>query len=188
VTARHTGQAGLPVDLRSSDQQPDKQPKRSVGLLAPTSQRLHEPPRDVRRRNYPVEIGVVGDAKSCLSTLLDELLEIGPREDFRASTYFAELQDLKKRWEEHLDPMCTTDYLPMTISRAMVEIRKALPRNGILVTDSSNPANQARVLIDGDTYNSMARAFVRVLFQPPWAGEALPTGLAWAGQRRRCRW
>ena len=84
--------------------------------------------------------------------------------------------------------MRTTDYLPMTISRAMVEIRKALPRNGILVTDSSIPANQARVLIDGDTYNSMARAFVRVLFQPAWAGEALPTGLVWAGQRRRCRW
>ncbi len=156
--------------------------------MASTSQRLHEPPWDVRRRNCPVVVGVVGDAKSCLSTLLDELLEIGPREDFRASTYFAELQDLKKRWEEHLAPMRTTDYLPMTISRAMVEIRKALPRNGILVTDSSNPANQARVLIDGDTYNSMARAFVRVLFQPPWAGEALPTGLVWAGQRRRCRW
>ena len=119
---------------------------------------------------------------------LDELLEIGPRENFRASIYFAELQDLKKRWEEHLAPMRTTDYLPMTISRAMVEIRKALPRNGILVTDSSNPANQARVLIDGDTYNSMARAFVRVLFQPPWAGEALPTGVVWAGQRRRRRW
>ena len=39
--------------------------------------------------------------------------------------------------------MRDTDYLPMTNSRAMVEIRKALPRDGILVTDSSNPANQA---------------------------------------------
>jgi acetolactate synthase-1/2/3 large subunit len=94
-------------------------------------------------RNYPAEVGVVGDAKSSLATLLDELLEIGPGEDFRTSAYFAELQDLKRRWEEHLAPMRTTDYLPMTNSRAMVEIRKALPRNGILVTDSSNPANQA---------------------------------------------
>jgi acetolactate synthase-1/2/3 large subunit len=31
----------------------------------------------------------------------------------------------------------------MTNSRALVEIRDALPRDGILVTDSSNPANQA---------------------------------------------
>jgi acetolactate synthase I/II/III large subunit len=31
----------------------------------------------------------------------------------------------------------------MTVSRALIEIRSALPRDGILVTDSSNPANQA---------------------------------------------
>jgi len=31
----------------------------------------------------------------------------------------------------------------MTNSRALVELREALPRGGILVTDSSNPANQA---------------------------------------------
>jgi len=39
--------------------------------------------------------------------------------------------------------MRTSDYRPMTNSRALVEIRRALPRDGILVTDSSNPANQA---------------------------------------------
>lgn len=39
--------------------------------------------------------------------------------------------------------MRTTDRTPMTISRVLVEARKVLPRNGILVTDSSNPQNQA---------------------------------------------
>jgi acetolactate synthase-1/2/3 large subunit len=122
-------------------------------------------------RNYPVEVGVVGDAKSCLATLLDELLEIGPGEDFRASAYFAELQDLKKRWEEHLAPMRTTDYLPMTNSRAMVEIRKALPRNGILVTDSSNPANQAfnEFPIYGPRTNIVAGGFSGIGFGVPAA-------------------
>ncbi|MDT5152748.1 MAG: acetolactate synthase large subunit [Mycobacterium sp.] len=122
-------------------------------------------------RNYPVEVGVVGDAKSCLATLLDELQEIGPGEDFRASAYFAELQDLKKRWEEHLAPMRTTDYLPMTNSRAMVEIRKALPRNGILVTDSSNPANQAfnEFPIYGPRTNIVAGGFSGIGFGVPAA-------------------
>ncbi|ART68233.1 acetolactate synthase [Mycobacterium dioxanotrophicus] len=94
-------------------------------------------------RNYPVEVGVVGDAKSTLTALLQALAAIKPALDYRSTEYFAELQDLKAQWDEHLRPMRTTDYLPMTNSRAMVEIRKALPREGVLVTDSSNPANQA---------------------------------------------
>ena len=94
-------------------------------------------------RNYPVEVGIVGDAKSSLSSLLTALQAEGDAPDYRQSEYFAELQDLKAQWDEYLRPKRTTDYLPMTNSRAMVEIRSALPRNGILVTDSSNPANQA---------------------------------------------
>jgi acetolactate synthase I/II/III large subunit len=92
-------------------------------------------------RNYPVEVGVVGDAKASLRELLREL---GPSTtDYRGTDYFREVQDLKALWEEHLRPMRQTDHLPMTVSRALVEIRAGLPREGILVTDSSNPANQA---------------------------------------------
>ncbi|MFE2374369.1 thiamine pyrophosphate-binding protein [Streptomyces sp. NPDC059398] len=94
-------------------------------------------------RNYPAEVGIVGDARACLTSLLGELNQLGEAPDWRSSAYFAELRDLKAQWEEHLRPMRTTDHLPMTNSRAMVEIREALPREGILVTDSSNPANQA---------------------------------------------
>jgi len=94
-------------------------------------------------RNYPVEVGVVGDAKLSLAALRSALAALGDAKDYRGSEYFGELQALKAQWDEHLRPMRTTDHLPMTNSRAMVEIRKALPRDGILVTDSSNPANQA---------------------------------------------
>ena len=94
-------------------------------------------------RNYPVEVGVVGDAKTSLSALLTALAAVSEAKDYRHSEYFEELQALKDQWDDHLRPMRTTDQLPMTNSRAMVEIRKALPRDGILVTDSSNPANQA---------------------------------------------
>lgn len=94
-------------------------------------------------RSYPVEIGIAGDAREVLRDLRDALrAEANPR-DYRASEYFGELQRLKADWDEHLRPMRTTDYRPMTNSRALVEIRDALPRDGILVTDSSNPANQA---------------------------------------------
>jgi acetolactate synthase I/II/III large subunit len=91
-------------------------------------------------RNYPVEVGLVGDAKASLAALLAGLAE---RADNRSPDYLAELRDLRAQWDEHLHPMRTTDHRPMTNSRALVEIRRALPREGILVTDSSNPANQA---------------------------------------------
>ena len=67
--------------------------------------------------------------------------------------------------------MRTTDYLPMTNSRAMVEIRKALPREGILVTDSSNPANQAfnEFPIYGPKTNIVAGGFSGIGFGLPAA-------------------
>ncbi len=90
-------------------------------------------------KNYPVEVGVNGDARASLEVLLAELQRLREARDYRESDYFAELQDLKDQWAARLRPMQETDHRPMTLSRAMVEVRKALPRNGIVVTDSSSP-------------------------------------------------
>ena len=94
-------------------------------------------------RNYPVEVGIVGDAKLALAELGKALASYGARPAYDSTEYFAELQDLKSQWEEHLRPMRETDYRPMTNSRALVELRGAMPREAVLITDSSNPANQA---------------------------------------------
>jgi acetolactate synthase I/II/III large subunit len=94
-------------------------------------------------RSYPVEVGTVGDARTVLEDIVVGLRAQNEPRDYHSSAYFAELQELKADWEDHLRPMRTTDYRPMTNSRALVELREALPRDGILVTDSSNPANQA---------------------------------------------
>jgi acetolactate synthase I/II/III large subunit len=103
-------------------------------------------------KNYPVEVGIVGDAKASLDDLLAELQQASSPADYRASEYFAELQDLKQQWAEHLEPMQTTDHTPMTLSRAMVEVRKVLPRNGIVVTDSSSP--QAHTMNEFPVYEA----------------------------------
>jgi acetolactate synthase-1/2/3 large subunit len=93
-------------------------------------------------KNYPVEVGIVGDAKAVLEDLLKELQAAGPPRDYRGTEYFAELQRLREEWEEHLRPWRETDHRPMTLSRALVEARKVLPRHGIVVTDSSSPLSQ----------------------------------------------
>jgi acetolactate synthase I/II/III large subunit len=94
-------------------------------------------------KNYPVEIGIVGDAKAVLTALLSELRERSTPFDYRNSARFLDLQKRKAEWEEHLRPMRTSAHTPMTISRALWETRGAIPRDTIIVTDSSNPQNQA---------------------------------------------
>jgi acetolactate synthase I/II/III large subunit len=93
-------------------------------------------------RNYPVDVGVVGDAKAVLAALVQELQAIAPPADYRSGAYFGELQDLKRQWEEYLHAMRTTDRRPMTNSRALWETRKVLSREAVVVTDSSNAQNQ----------------------------------------------
>jgi acetolactate synthase-1/2/3 large subunit len=90
-------------------------------------------------KNYPVEVGIVGDARTTLEDLLAEIQRACTPADYRSSNYFAELQQLKAQWAETLAPMQETDHVPMTLPRALAEARKVLPRNSIVVTDSSSP-------------------------------------------------
>jgi acetolactate synthase I/II/III large subunit len=93
-------------------------------------------------KNYPVEVGILGDAKAVLSALLGELREFGKPCDYANSDYFRHLTALKNEWFEYLRPMREANVTPMTASQVLWEARAALPRNTIVVTDSSNPQNQ----------------------------------------------
>lgn len=93
-------------------------------------------------KNYPVDVGIIGDAQAVLSRILADLKEKGKPRDYKASEQFKELEARKVEWEEFLRPLRTANVQPMTASRVLVEARKALPRDTIVVTDSSNPQNQ----------------------------------------------
>lgn len=93
-------------------------------------------------KNYPVEVGILGDAKAVLGQILNELRKLAKPRDYRTSAQYRELERLKVEWEEYLRPLRTANVQPMTASQVLVEARKALPRNSIVVTNSSNPQNQ----------------------------------------------
>ena len=94
-------------------------------------------------KNYPVEIGLVADARATLRALVAAVRERSPRPaDFRGSPYFARIQTLKRAWDEALEPARTSDASPMTISRALVETRRALDRSAIVVTGAGSPQSQ----------------------------------------------
>ena len=93
-------------------------------------------------KNYPVEVGILGDAKAVLGAILEGLKAKGEPRDYKATAQFRELEERKVEWEEFLRPLRTANVQPMTASQVLVEARQALPRDTIVVTDSSNPQNQ----------------------------------------------
>lgn len=93
-------------------------------------------------KNYPVAEGLTGDAGAVLQGLLEELGPAG--EDYREKPYTAEIASRKAAWFKTLEPFRSREHDPVTVSRALFEIRRALPRRGYLVTSSGH--SQAQVL------------------------------------------
>ncbi|NLA27741.1 MAG: thiamine pyrophosphate-binding protein, partial [Firmicutes bacterium] len=93
-------------------------------------------------KNYPVTEGLIGDAGAILQGLVEEL---GPAaEDFHNKAYTAEIAERKSAWLKTLEPFRSVTHVPVTLSRALCEIRRALPRHGYLVTSSGH--SQAQIL------------------------------------------
>jgi acetolactate synthase-1/2/3 large subunit len=81
-------------------------------------------------RSYPNLVGVCGDARTALRMLLDELPERP------ASPWTARAQDRVAAWREELEPLRTSDAVPIRPERLCKEITDALPPNAILVADT----------------------------------------------------
>lgn len=122
-------------------------------------------------KNYPVEVGIVGDARATLSDLLLALRELSRPRDYRTTAYFEHIADLKAQWEQALRPSRENDASPMTISRALAETRKVLARDGIIVTGAGNPQSQAfnEFPVYGPAQHITAGGFSAMGFEVPGA-------------------
>ena len=89
-------------------------------------------------KNYPVEVGIVGDAKAVLTDLIGALKDGGKKREYEASAYFAEIQKAKRAWLDHVESLQRSTLEPVTISRALGEIRDVLDREAVVVTSSGN--------------------------------------------------
>jgi acetolactate synthase-1/2/3 large subunit len=93
-------------------------------------------------KNYPVTVGLLADAKAALADLLEAVRDLGKARDYKKGAYFKDIVRLQEEWYERLRPAQTADVKPMTISRALVELRKALPKETIVVTGAGLPQTQ----------------------------------------------
>jgi len=104
-------------------------------------------------KNYPTEVGIVGDAKASLAMLLEALKSEGIEREYRESEYFAEIQRVKEEWFASLKDAQDSDTVPMTISRALKELRQWLDRDAVVAYSSGN--TQAQILQEFPFYEPM---------------------------------
>ncbi|TCP27829.1 acetolactate synthase-1/2/3 large subunit [Scopulibacillus darangshiensis] len=119
-------------------------------------------------KNYPTEVGIVADAKLALQ----DMLALISREDIeeieaKRKGYFSEINWQKEEWEKKIAPRRDSDDAPMTSQRPLAELRKILPRDGIVVVGSGNtqgavkqtfPVYEPRTFITSGSFSSMGWA------------------------------
>jgi len=97
-------------------------------------------------KNYPVELGIVGDAKPVLQDLLVDiraLLSKLPPQEFkeleeRKKARQKEILALKDELKYYMDPASFSDAVPIKPQRAVREIREFLDKNAIVMADCGN--------------------------------------------------
>lgn len=97
-------------------------------------------PREIGK-NYPVEVPILGDVKTCLAEMLQMLKAERAPAVYQESPYFKELQEWKKEWLDRLETQMR-DCRPMPMSVALREMRKFLPRDAIVVGAAGHPQHQ----------------------------------------------
>ncbi len=93
-------------------------------------------------KNAPVAVDLVADAGAAAVDLLEALRAAAPPRAWRGSPYHAEIARLRDAWDGELRPAREQQGSPTTISRALAEIRRALPRDGIVAAGAGLPQNQ----------------------------------------------
>jgi acetolactate synthase-1/2/3 large subunit/sulfoacetaldehyde acetyltransferase len=86
-------------------------------------------------RNYPVAVGIVGDAKAVAQQLLQSLRQTYPQ-GRPNPTWRAEVETLAARRRDRLQAEAALSGEPMMPQRVYTELRKALPRNCMVTIDA----------------------------------------------------
>lgn len=92
-------------------------------------------------KNYPNTIGLMGDAKSVIQQLNGRVSSIKP------SKWTTEVRDMTLATLSHYDELASVEHSPMMPEVLMKEIEKALPENGILVSDTGYSAQWTSTFI-----------------------------------------
>jgi acetolactate synthase I/II/III large subunit len=114
-------------------------------------------------KNYPVEVGILSDAKPALAALIEA---VGPRPSSRED-YLAELDSLREEWRGSESERLDSEQVPFTSQRPLRDLRRVMGRDGIVVAGSGNtqgavkqsfPVYEPRTHMTSGGYSSMGWA------------------------------
>jgi acetolactate synthase I/II/III large subunit len=89
-------------------------------------------------KNYPVEVGIVADARKGLAALLEQLqvLGVSPRIGGERAGYLAEVKRLRHEWLAQVEARARDGQKTVNVSRLVAELRAYLRRDAIVLTSS----------------------------------------------------
>jgi acetolactate synthase-1/2/3 large subunit len=87
-------------------------------------------------RNYPTELGIVGDAREVLRQLLEAAERKGPKRE--RSPWNEQVDAYKEEWSNFIEPEKASDAVPIDPRRVIGELRKAAPDDTLMITDTGN--------------------------------------------------
>lgn len=112
-------------------------------------------------RNYPVEIGAVGDLKIALAQILDEVKKICPEGKKRPGLR-EKIAEAKASFKESNKEISDDSRFPMTPQRILRDVKAVLPEDAIIFTDvgwnKNGVAQQFDITVPGTIHHSSGLA------------------------------
>lgn len=87
-------------------------------------------------RNYPTELGIVGDAGEVLRQLRELAERNGPKRD--RSPWHEQIEDYRSEWRNFIEPNKASDEVPIDPRRVMADLRRVAPDDTLMITDTGN--------------------------------------------------
>ena len=94
-------------------------------------------------RNYPIRLGMQGDAKTTLSKMVESSRKVEPR-----NGWIPRVQELVSAWREGVQDKVSSDSTPILPERLCREIEEYLPEDALLVSDTGHSGIWTGTMID----------------------------------------
>jgi len=94
-------------------------------------------------RNYPIQVGLQGDARNTLRRMLDQAATVAPR-----TAWISRVQELVQAWKASVSGQVNADSVPMRPERLCRELSDYLPADAILVSDTGHSGIWTGTMLD----------------------------------------
>jgi len=112
-------------------------------------------------RNYPTEVGILGDAKTTLQRLIEATEPIEKREN-----WLQRIDQLKKEWVNQIKKEYNSSSVPIRPERLCKEITDFLPKDALLISDTGHSAIWTGTMVD---IQKAGQSYIRCAGSLGWA-------------------